>query len=183
MSLKQGIGEGHSRLAGRRGMKKPAAVDSRREHWRSALVVLHKIASLFSLYNLANFTPREQLMIGGMRAILVAVLTVVLSAYGLDCFGITAPEQSMQCCNRMHCHSPRNHHSHQSMDCCDTMPQMHSSLGHPSSVQGVSLSPVVLGLVLSFSDPRLVEGSCSIIAAHSHDPPLSCIPVTSPLRI
>jgi hypothetical protein len=112
------------------------------------------------------------------RLVLVSTLTVALAAYGLDCFGMATAEQAMQCCNKMRC--PSHHHPghHGSQDCCNTTPQMHAALGQPSSVQGVSFSPVALGVVQASNDSQVVEFSARIVTGHSHDPPPSCsIPV------
>jgi len=141
-----------------------------------------KLLSPFSLYNRANLCQRDLRMIRAARSILVALLAFALS-YGLDCVGLTTPEQSRKCCNRMGCHSPHHHHRHGTTDCCNAMPQIRPSLGHPASVQGISFLPVALGLVSCSSDSRLAEASGSVIRAHSHDPPLSCIPANAPLRI
>ena len=63
------------------------------------------------------------------------------------------------------------------------MPAMHAALGQPSSVQGISGSPVVLGLVRAFNEAQIVEHSTTTIAEHSHAPPISSSPPTLPLRI
>ena len=63
------------------------------------------------------------------------------------------------------------------------MAAMHSVLGPPLSAQGVSFSPVAIGLVRAFSDAQIMEFSGSIIVWHSHDPPLTCSAPVPPLRI
>lgn len=112
------------------------------------------------------------------RAALLAVLTVSLGAYGLDCAGMTTPEQAMQCCNSMQCAA----HDHRGQGCCKTMPEMRAVLGQPSSLQGVSATPVALGLVQSSIDSGSSESSACVIAERAHDPPLSSPPAV-PLRI
>jgi hypothetical protein len=77
---------------------------------------------------------------------LIAVLTVALAGYALDCVGMTTPEQAMQCCNSMRCPS----HGHHGQDCCKSMPSIHVVLGQPSSLQGVSLSPIAFGRPQAF---------------------------------
>src|SRR5215472_16323514 len=103
--------------------------------------------------------------------VLSSALTAALAACGLDCVGLATPEQAMQCCNTVRCHH-RSHHG--SQDCCSTTPQLHAALGQPSSIQGITFSPVALGVVQAFSYFQIVEFSSTIIAAHSHDPPASC---------
>src|SRR5215469_15202273 len=122
-------------------------------------------------------------MIWAAKHVLFAALILVLSAYGLECVGVTTPEQSMQCCNTMRCHSPHNRHSHQSMDCCETVPHIQPALGQPSSVRAISFAPATLGLVQGFGDSRLMEVSRGIIGAHAHDPPLACALKMFPLRV
>jgi len=114
------------------------------------------------------------------KRVMPSVLTVALAFYALDCVGMTTPEQAMQCCNSMRCSS---HHHHRGEECCKTMPAMHSVLGQPLSAQGVSSSPVAIGLVWPFSDSQSLEFSGSIIVGHSHDPPLSYFTPVPSLRI
>jgi hypothetical protein len=116
---------------------------------------------------------------GFVRHVLLAVLTFAVAAYASDCGGMTTPEQAMQCCNSMRCSS----HHHHGQECCKTMPAMHAVLGQPSSVQGISFSPVALGLVREFSESQSIEHSTSTIAEHSHAPPMSFSPAAPPLRI
>jgi len=118
-------------------------------------------------------------MLAGRRVLFVA-LTVALATYALDCVSMSTPELAMRCCNSMHCHSQ---HHHKGQDCCKTMPEMHAVLGQPSSVQGVSFSPVVLGLVPAFSEASGLEPSAGMIAEHSHAPPIFSPPAAPPLRI
>ena len=63
------------------------------------------------------------------------------------------------------------------------MPAMHAALGQPSSVQGISFSPVALGLVRAFNESHGIEPSARMIAEHSHAPPISSSPAALPLRI
>jgi hypothetical protein len=116
---------------------------------------------------------------GFARQVLLAVLTLSVAAYASDCGGMTTPEQAMQCCNSMQCSS----HHHHGQECCKTMPAMHAALGQPSSVQGISFSPVALGLVRAFNEANTTEPSARMIAEHSHAPPISPSPAALPLRI
>lgn len=115
--------------------------------------------------------------------VVVAALAFALGAYGLDCVGMATPEQSMECCKTMRCHSPLAHHSHPSKDCCDTTPTMHASLGQPSLGQSIPFSPVALGVVEAFSDSQMIGFVPSTLAAHSHDPPLPSVIPALTLRI
>lgn len=122
-------------------------------------------------------------MVRSAQWILVAALNVALAMDGFDCLGIATPEQAMQCCNRMHCHL-QSHHSYPSQECCKTTPQItHSAIGQPSSVQEISFSPAVLGVVQAFTDAQVVQCTTIVISGHSHDPPLSCCTPIMPLRI
>jgi hypothetical protein len=114
------------------------------------------------------------------RGVLFLALSVALATYALDCISMATPELAMRCCNSMHCHSQ---HHHKGQDCCKTMPEMHAVLGQPSSAQGVSFSPVVLGFVQAFSEADRLEPSARIVAEHSHAPPISSSPAAPPLRI
>lgn len=116
---------------------------------------------------------------GFARRVLLAVLTVAVGAYASDCGGMTTPEQAMQCCNSMRCSS----HHHHGQECCKTMPSIQAALGQPSSTQGISFSPVALGLVLAFNESHSTESSARMIAEYSHAPPASSSPAVLPLRI
>jgi len=98
------------------------------------------------------------------------VLAIALAASGGDCLDMPTPEQAMQCCNTMRCHS-HTHHRHQSQHCCNDVAQMQAALGQPSSVLELSFAPVALGLVDVFRDSQMIEFSAQIIAERSHDPP------------
>jgi hypothetical protein len=63
------------------------------------------------------------------------------------------------------------------------MPAMHAVVGQPSSTQGISSSPVALGLVQAFNESNGIEPSARMIAEHSHAPPISSSPPALPLRI
>lgn len=114
--------------------------------------------------------------------LLALALTVALAAYGLDCLGMATPEQSMQCCENMRCHS---HHrpSGNTQDCCNATPQMYAALGQPPSAQAISFSPVALGVVQAFDDSEITGFFPCIIAGHSHDPPPDCSTSVIFLRI
>ena len=129
---------------------------------------------------------RKRLTVNMMRPgkrVLSSALTAALAAYGLDCVGMATPEQAMQCCHTMLCHTHHHRSHHGSQDCCSTTPEVPAALGQPSSMQGINFSPVALGAVQAFSDFQIVEFSSTIIAAHSHDPPASCSKLILSLRI
>jgi hypothetical protein len=111
--------------------------------------------------------------------VLVAVLTIALASYTLDCVGMTTPEQAMQCCNSMRCPS-RGHHG---QDCCKSMPSVNPALGQPSSVQGVSFPHITLGTVEAFHQFESYASFSSVIAEEAHAPPFLDSPVPLPLRI
>src|SRR4029077_1170512 len=113
------------------------------------------------------------------RQVLLPVLTVALVGYASDCVGMTTPEQAMQCCNTMRCPS-RGHHG---QECCKTMPEPQAAFGQPSSVQGISFFPVILGAVREFNGSHGIEPSARLMAEHSHAPPDYCSPAVLPLRI
>lgn len=113
------------------------------------------------------------------RAVFPALLTLALAAYGFDCSPTTTAERAMQCCDSMQC----MRHHHQSEDCCKTMPTSRAVLGQPTSA-GVSLfAPVVFETVQPVVVSMAGDSSASVIAEHSHDPPISGSFTLSPLRI
>jgi hypothetical protein len=126
---------------------------------------------------------RELTMVRAVKWVLMPTLTVALAAYGLDCLGMATPEQAMQCCNTMRCHTHSHHQHHGSQDCCNTTPQMHAALGQPSSVQALAFSPVALGVVRASNDSQIMEFSARIMGGHSHDPPPQCSTAVLSLRI
>src|SRR5437899_12216633 len=109
---------------------------------------------------------------------LVAALTIALGAFALDCLSVT-PQQAMQCCQLMRCAS----HGHHGNDCCKTMPALRAVPGQPSSVQKVSFSPVVLGILQALNGSSSSQTSTTVITAHSHAPPIFFSPPPLPLRI
>jgi hypothetical protein len=117
-------------------------------------------------------------MMCSAKPIFLALLTVALASYAFDC-GAMTPEQAMECCNSMPC-SSQGHHG---QDCCKTMPAMHAPFVQPSSVVGVSYSPVVAAFLTAFNHSRGLDSSAFIAAEHSHAPPLVCSQALAPLRI
>jgi len=111
--------------------------------------------------------------------VIVSVLTVALAGYALDCVGMTTPEQAMLCCNSMRCPS----HGHHGQECCKSMPSVHAALGQPSSMQGVSFSPITLGTVQAFHESETCASSCRVIAEEAHAPPSLDSPAPLPLRV
>jgi hypothetical protein len=109
----------------------------------------------------------------------LAVLAIALAAYAFDCGAATTPEQAMQCCNSMPCSS----HGHDGQDCCNTMAAMHAPFVQPSSLLGVSFSPVVLAVLPAVGESLAVDSSNRLIAADCHAPPILYLPAPLPLRI
>ena len=119
------------------------------------------------------------------KQMFLTVLSVALATYAFDCEAMTSPEQAMQCCKSMHCSS---HHHHgtgqQQMDCCKTMPSMHAPFVQPSSVQGLSFSPIVFAVMPASGEPHGLDSSSTCrVAARCHAPPIFYIPAALPLRI
>ncbi len=113
------------------------------------------------------------------KAIFLGALAVALAAYAFDCAAATTPEQAMQCCNSMACSS----HGHHAQDCCKAMQAMHAPFVQPSSVHGVSYSPVVVALLSDSDASRSTDSSTRIIRAHCHAPPIGSFLALMPLRI
>src|SRR5258708_5366732 len=114
-----------------------------------------------------------------VKLFFLSLVAVALAAYAFDCDAATTPEQAMQCCDSMQC-SP---HGHQAQDCCQTMPSMHAPFVQPSSVHGVSYSPLVLEVLPAAGKSHVLDSLDRGIAAHSHAPPIRYNPAQLPLRI
>src|SRR5919108_6252408 len=114
-----------------------------------------------------------------VRPILLALVAVALAAYASDCLAVSTPEQAMRCCNSMRCSS----HGHHGQDCCKRMPTVRAPFVQPSSVHGMSVSPVMFAVMPASAESQGLDFSARIIAAHSHAPPGFCTPTPSPLRI
>lgn len=121
-------------------------------------------------------------MASAAKVVFIVALTIPLSVYGLHCGARAAPEQSMQCCNTMRCHSPRPYRSGHNQDCCNTMPEMYAALGQPAALLDISFSPMTVAIVQSFGN-SLSESAASMVGSHSHDPPESRSAMVLALRI
>ena len=113
------------------------------------------------------------------RLIFLAILTVALAAYALDCGAVTTPEQAMHCCNSMPCSS----HGHRGQDCCKAMPTVRAPFVQDSSVHGVSFSPLVFAVLPATDKSHAVDSSNCVIAAYCHAPPIGYASTPLPLRI
>ena len=113
------------------------------------------------------------------RSIFSLAVTVSLAAYAFDCAPMATAQQAMQCCKSMQC----MRHGHQGQDCCKTMPTIHSAIGQPTAVHGISYSPVAHGPVQAVGEFQSIESSPRLIAEHAHDPPSGCSPPVLSLRI
>jgi len=101
---------------------------------------------------------------------LIAVLTIALAGYGVDCIGMATPAHAMGCCEKMRCHS--HHHRNQNPpDCCTTTPHVQVVLGQPSPLPTASVYPVMFGLMRAFDDAEIPQFLASNSVGHSHDPP------------
>ena len=114
-----------------------------------------------------------------VKPILVAVVAIALSAYASECFAMATPQQAMQCCKSMHCAS----HGHHGQDCCKTMPTVHAPFVQPSSMHGVSISPVLLAVMPTCGESRGLYPSARDIAAHCHAPPIVYLSAPVPIRV
>src|SRR5260221_13176139 len=119
------------------------------------------------------------------KQLFLTVLAVALATYAFDCEAMTSPEQAMQCCKSMHCSA---HHRHgvgqQEMDCCKTMTSMHAPFVQPSSLQGLSYSPIVFAAIPASGESRgLDSSSSSRLGARCHAPPIFDAPAPPTLRI
>lgn len=145
------------------------------------------LAIVFSDFDIAVlvltvFICDSMLSLRPISWMLSLALTVALAMYGLDCLGMITPEQAMQCCSKMHCHS-HSRYRHPGQDCCKASPQRHATLGQRSLAQGIFFSPVALDVVKVFSDSQVSECPISVVAGNSHDPPLPCGTPLLALRI
>ena len=113
------------------------------------------------------------------KPIFLAVLAAALAAYAFDCGAATTPEQAMQCCHSMQCPS----HGHHAQDCCKTMPSMHAPFVQPSSVHGVSYSPLVVAVLPATGESLGFDLSDRVVAANGHAPPILFALAPLPLRI
>jgi hypothetical protein len=113
------------------------------------------------------------------KPIFLGVLVVAFAAYAFDCDAATTPEQAMQCCNSMPCSS----HGHDGQDCCKTMPTVRAPFVQPSSVHGVSYSPLVLAVLPAVSESHAVDSADRVIVAQFHAPPILGTLPPLPLRI
>jgi hypothetical protein len=109
----------------------------------------------------------------------MAALAVALAAYAFDCGAATTPEQAMQCCKSMPCSS----HGQHSQDCCKTMSMTHAPFVQPSSVHGISFSPVVFAVMPAARESHGLDSAVRSIATHCHAPPIFYSPGPRPLRI
>src|ERR1700676_1694987 len=114
-----------------------------------------------------------------MKAIFLVAFVVALASYAFDCGAAMTPEQAMKCCDSMPCSSQ----GQQGQDCCNTMPSAHASFVQPTSVSHGSFAPVFFAVLKASIDSRGANSYDSVIAAFSHDPPISFVPASVPLRI
>src|SRR5215472_14210236 len=92
-----------------------------------------------------------------VKRVPVTTLAFALVVYGFDCPGTATPEQAMQCCKRMHCHS--HHHN----------TQLQVALGQPSSIHAIAVTPATMPTAHVFNDSRVAKYLTHNIARHSHD--------------
>jgi len=114
-----------------------------------------------------------------MKLIFLAGFVAVLAAYSFDCGAAMTPEQAMKCCDSMPCSSQGQH----GQDCCNTMPSAQASFVQPTSVAHASFVPIVFALLRTLVDVHDRDSSARVIAAFAHDPPVSLLSASAPLRI
>jgi len=118
-----------------------------------------------------------------VKRVPVTTLAFALVVYGFDCPGTATPEQAMQCCKRMHCHS-HHHNTHKgSRECCNDTTQLQVALGQPSSIHAIAVTPATMPTAHVFNDSRVAKYLTHNIARHSHDPPDSYATLVISLRI
>src|SRR3954463_8574922 len=111
-----------------------------------------------------------------LRLIVVIFLAVALTAYVVDCEGITTQQQAMQCCNEMPC----NFQGHTSQDCCKSMQSLHAPFVQTSSVQSVLLPLVALAEMPTRACIHDLGSCISVTVEQSHAPPVLSPPVQKP---
>src|ERR1700719_2740888 len=114
-----------------------------------------------------------------MKPIFLVAFVVALAAYSFDCGAAMTPEQAMKCCDSMPCSSQ----GQQGQDCCNTMPSAHASFVQPPSLTHGSFALVVFAVLQASIDSRGVDSSDSATEAFAHDPPISFVHASAPLRI
>ena len=114
-----------------------------------------------------------------MKLIFLAAFVAVLAAYSFDCGAAMTPEQAMKCCDSMPCSSQGQH----GQDCCNTMPSAQASFVQPTSVGHASFVPIVFALLRTLVDAHDRDSSARVVAAFAHDPPVSLLSASAPLRI
>jgi hypothetical protein len=110
---------------------------------------------------------------------LLAVVAVLLAAYGFNCDAMSTPEQAMKCCDSMPCSS----HGHHGQDCCKTMVSMHAPFVQSSVAQGTAFSLTALAAIPAHSEFAGLDYSGLSVRAHCHAPPIFSPPSRRPLRI
>src|SRR5258708_16847570 len=111
-----------------------------------------------------------------VKLFFLSLVAVALAAYAFDCDAANPREQAVQCCDSMQC-SP---HGHQAQDCCQTMPSMHAPFVQPSSVHGVSYSPLVLDVLPAAAKSHVLDSLDLGIPPRRHAPPIPLNPPRLP---
>jgi hypothetical protein len=114
-----------------------------------------------------------------MKPIFVVAFVVALAAYSFDCGAAMTPEQAMKCCDSMPCSSQ----GQQGQDCCNTMPSVHASFVQPTSLTHGSFPLALFAVLQNSIDSHGGDFPDSVTEAFAHDPPISFVPASVPLRI
>ena len=112
-----------------------------------------------------------------IRVIVVALLSVAIAAFAVDCQATMAAEQAALCCKSMDCPS----HGQQSEHCCKIMPSSHTPFVQ-TSVHDLAF-PFAAVATVSASDGFPQTSSFLVVPVQSHAPPILPPPSQTPIRI
>jgi hypothetical protein len=115
----------------------------------------------------------------GLKSVLFVVVMMALAAYAIDCGAVTAPDQAMECCKSMPCHS----HGQDSGDCCKAMTAQHAPFLPAISSQAISLQPIAASAVAAVGARPTAASYARTVASLSHAPPFPSSIGSFPLRI
>ena len=115
----------------------------------------------------------------GLKSVLFVVMMIALAAYAIDCGAMTTPDEAMQCCKSIPCHS----HGQDSGDCCKTMTAQHVLFLPAISSPAISLQPIAASAAVAVSPRPNAASYARTMASLSHAPPLPSSISSVPLRI
>jgi len=115
----------------------------------------------------------------GLKSVLFVMMMIALAAYAIDCGPMTTPDQAMQCCRSMPCHS----HGQDSGDCCKAMTAQHVPFLPAISLHAISLQPIDASAAVAVSARPTAASYARTMASLSHAPPPPSSIGSVPLRI